>query len=112
MISREDKEKAIGLLVNGYINSVTFSETADILIKEGRRRAEEKVAYMNDGEIMSVLNRKENPPIVKKSLLESIKGNKIFKFIDSIIHKPEIQPKRKGFVTMSKKRPIKGVIQT
>lgn len=107
MISREDKEKAIGVLVNGYINSVTFSETADILIKEGRRRAEEKVAYMNDGEIMSVLNKKVNPPIFKKSLLESIKDSKIFKFIDSVIHKPAIQSKRKGFVTASKKNQLK-----
>jgi endonuclease YncB( thermonuclease family) len=71
MLDSENREDAINILTNQFINSIKFSEIAEILIKEGRARAIERVDNMNEKDISNLIQAGTQEPEETRKEAES-----------------------------------------
>ncbi len=106
MIPPEIKEKAESILINQFVNSITFAELAEVLVEQSRFKAKEKIKSMQDYEIVNLVrthtsaNEATKLPAPKRSFLQRIKEDG---FIEFAKRKLGIYPQRKGFITKKKK---------
>ncbi len=96
------REEALNLLTNQFINSVTFSEMAEILIAEGRYRAGEKIKNLSEEEISELINI-DTKPIEKKTPMPTISLKDVFvNLFKRIFKKPAPKPPPTRRFTTSK----------
>lgn len=105
MIPDELREKAESILVNQFVNSITFAELAEVLVEKSRSKAKDKMKSMQDYEIVNLVranvsaNEAFKLPAPKRSFMQKMKEDGLLDFVK---RKLGIYPQRKGFITKKK----------